>query len=233
MKNLLLASLFSFGLLGLNTACDPCTGCDPVTSEPTIQAAFFNGDSLQQVQDSVWIVDTLRVVVDSLLIVVDSIGKGGTLVSERQDLENYIDGLTNLRNSKTDSLVADCLDSLANVLNEQVSLLESGVTAVDLIELTNTSATDDSDSAAFHDLPLYLGGEVSNYELTIGNQSYSLDINYLLTDAINEDHRVIRSAFVESITASFDSLFCFCGADTVSCSTIECDAFSTSIDCYF
>ena len=235
MKNLFLALGLAFTLITITNSCDPCTSCGPVISEPTIEATFYNVDSLILIQDSIVIVDTLKIVTDSLLVVVDSIENGGSLAAEKLALENYIDGLTYHRTGKTDSAFANCLDSLGLELTSQESLLNSGRTAIDFLQLVNTGLDITKDSSVYHYLPLLLTSNESNFNLDIGDESFAIDVNYSLSDSLDVDRRVVRLAYVQSLAQSgFDSLFCICnGTDTVSCSTLKCDALSTSITAYF
>ncbi len=234
MKNLLLGGFLTLVFFGFYS-CDPCSDCGPSTTEPEVKVTFFNGDSLAQMQDSLVVVDTLIFAVDSLLIVVDSVQNGGELSDERTALENFIDGLTHLRSTKTDSMVADCLDSLGIVIDDQIDLLASGVTAVD--ELLHVSAgfvLENLDSADVHYLAMDLAGTESEYEAEIAGSRYQMSFLYEQVDELDEDRNLIRRALLQQITTDFDSVFCICTeTDTVDISNIDCLASETTLHAYF
>lgn len=235
MRKLVLGNLVCL-IVGVSvSSCDPCTDCQPVSIEPNIEATFYNIDSLVAVQDSLVIIDTLRVVTDSLLFLVDSASRGGEYETEIASIEGFIDGLTDWRSDITDSVFADTLVYLRSELNVQVTRINTGSNPVNYFELVNTGLSTDYDSAVIHQFPLFMREEASSLYFEIGEEAFTLDINYDLYDELTADKIVKRRAYILSMTQTgFDSLFCLCNQiDTVECSSVECEAAETSISCYF
>ena len=235
MKNLLIGAVLTLVLLSTIPACDPCNDCGPTTFEPEVSATFFNGDSLTTMRDSLVVVDTLIAVTDSLIIILDSIQNGGDLESEQQSLEMFIDGLTDARLGRTEAELASYLVNQKSEVEVQITLLETGNTKLDALDLITTGlGFTDLDSSDVFLLPMVLDSDGAVYTMEIDGEEYAMGFTYELVDEFDADKNLLRDALLSEVTISgFDSLFCICDLDTVQNNQVNCLASQTTIHAYF
>ncbi|MEQ9466485.1 MAG: hypothetical protein RLN88_03685 [Ekhidna sp.] len=215
MKQLL--SIFILFLLVVS--CDPCDDCETVSFEPTVSLIFINQDSIQHINDSLSVIafndsvinaniDSLDILRDSLEIVLDSIENGGSLNSQRMDLEQWI------MDRQADSLLYAeknlGTDTIVPILTQTRSTINSGLLRVDQIEILGTSYVnlfEDIDSATTWSIPLSYEGEFTQYEVTIAGVSEIIEFAYDNYQEVDQQRNVlIRARNIRVINEPYDSL---------------------------
>ncbi len=199
MKNLLSILVLFLWIV----SCDPCDDCDSVTFEPTVSFVFINQDSINNLDDSLAVfafndsalvanIDSLDVLRDSLQVVSDSIENGGSLNSQKMDLEQWIS------ERQTDSLLFtnknEDADSLTTVFNQIKSIINSGLMQVEQIEILGTSFVevyDDIDSATSWSIPLSFDKSFTQYEVTIADFTDIIELDYDVFQEVDEERNVL------------------------------------------
>ncbi|MFK7951341.1 MAG: hypothetical protein AB8B73_00740 [Ekhidna sp.] len=184
---------------------------------------FINADSLKQMNDSIDITetnsalfasllvdlaDTLRNLGDSLTIIQDSIANGGDLDNEQAYIENAISHFSNDQAAATENKTIQ--DSLTLVMNEVVTLLNTGRNPVSKIEFIETGDTLlYLDSAINYTLPLSFDQLFTTYGITIDNFTYEIEVDYTIEEEVDIERNVLlRAKDIQIILPmnSFDSL---------------------------
>lgn len=219
MQNQVKQLLSIFILFLLVVSCDPCDDCETVSFEPTVSLIFINQDSIQHINDSLSVIafndsvinaniDSLDILRDSLEIVLDSIENGGSLNSQRMDLEQWI------MDRQADSLLYAeknlGTDTIVPILTQTRSTINSGLLRVDQIEILGTSYVnlfEDIDSATTWSIPLSYEGEFTQYEVTIAGVSEIIEFAYDNYQEVDQQRNVlIRARNIRVINEPYDSL---------------------------
>ncbi len=206
-----------FALFSLIIACDPCDDCDSITFEPTVSFVFINQDSINIIDDSLAAivvidssftanVDSLSILRDSLQIVNDSIMNGGSLASERMDLEQWIS------ERQVDSIFFAELnedgDSITSVLNDVKVTINSGLVLVESLEMPAINSTlTYEDSATTWTIPLSFDGSFFEYEVTIDGDTETIELAYDIFQEVDDQRNVlVRAENIRVINEPYDSL---------------------------
>lgn len=217
--------------------CDPCADCgEPLVYDPTVKMVFINQDSINQLSDSVNInKDSLSALSSLRTAANDTISNLTDTISALQDLiddgnQEYSDELayfTQISDSIEDvrtllSNKTKVLDSLNKLLNAVVTTMNSGnVQLKNVVLQNNGTELFFEDSMNRFSLPLLLGtvGEYmeTTYDMTIGDESYSISIGYETFETI-DDARIarVRARNTDIVFSSFDSLKVNCPTDCIS-----------------
>ena len=184
--------------------------------------------------DSLEVVDTLIYATDSLLIVYDSIeAEASGYEDEKLALENFIDGLTNLRTVEENFLAY--LKAKKIDLNSLISTIESGDVLVQQLLVMNIGLDSVfTDSSTSYVTPLHYTSEETELAITLAGIQYDLVLSYELFDELDIDHRVLRRA--QNIVAkshTFDSVKIACDSVNFNCTTGLILDKETIITCYF
>lgn len=211
---------FSLALV-VFSACDPCDDCDTVSSEPTIELVFINGDSLA-ILDSMIAVntsssdllaseiatlnDTLAFLADSLTTITDSIANGGSLADAQASIEEAIQSFDQQRTTKSDEKVV--FDEMIADMNSIRNVINSGLVLVDQIEVVETgNLLVFTDSATSYRLPLSFDQSFRQYAVTIGSNVNTIEVDYNLFQELDDERNVLtRARDIIISNHSFDSL---------------------------
>lgn len=191
--------------------------------EPTIDLMFINADSLSKLNDSLSInelnsgllvslladiSDTLIFLNDSLDVVQDSIANGGDLASEETSILNAIEEFTLEQTTATAN--SELLDSLTTIMNDVVTVINTGKVPITVIEFIETGDTLlYLDSAINYTVPLSFDKSFVQYGITIDDFTYEIELDYTISEETDEERNVlIRAKNIQIIlpTNSFDSL---------------------------
>lgn len=223
--------------ISLLFACEPCTDCNSEANPPTILTSLYDLDRLMEVEDSITLFDQIEISTDSLLIYGDSIVNfAKPYESKKQEFEAQIDALTDLRMNLEDSAFADARDSVEALLKKNQGFLKNGRTAIDILSINQTDFSESYDSARNHNIPLILNAEQTTFSIVVDDEEFEVDVIYTLSDELDTDNRVVRSAFIESLTQSgMDSVLCYCEGieEKIPCTSFNCESENSSIACYF
>lgn len=198
-------------------ACDPCDDCDSISFEPTVTFVFINQDSVSKIDIRLSIIaeidsslnaniDSLTILRDSLQIVDDSIANGGSLSSEKINLEQWI--TERQADSSTFATQNVGSDSVANVLNTTKATINSGLLLVEEIEIqgANTTLTYE-DSATLWNVPLAFDGTFTQYLVTIAGATETIELSYENVQEVSQQRDVlIRAVNIQVTNTPYDSL---------------------------
>lgn len=198
-------------------SCDPCDDCGTVVFEPTATMIFINADSVAGIDSALVVfatidsslnanIDSLSTLRDSLQIVIDSIANGGSLINERNQLDQWI--LDRQADSTFFANENDGLDSVATVLNSTKTDINSGLLLISQLNMPETgSSLTYTDSASSWQFPLSFEKEFTLYELSINNELFTVELDYENFTEVNEERNVlIRAENIQVIGHTFDSL---------------------------
>lgn len=213
MKNIL--SIFI--LFILIVSCDPCDDCDSVSFEPTVTFIFINQDSISsidsklaeinQIDSSLTAnVDSLTVLRDSLTIVNDSIANGGSLTTEKLNLEQWISDRQ--ADSTIFAVQGEGNDSISDVLSTTKTTINSGLILVDQIDIPGSnSILTYEDSSTTWSIPLAFDGSFTEYEVTIAGVTETIELAYDNVQEVDEQRNVlIRAENIRVVNEPYDSL---------------------------
>ncbi len=236
MKNFLSIAI----LFVILVSCDPCDDCSTTSFEPTVSFVFINQDSISHIDDSLAVfafndsvltanIDSLDILRDSLHIVNDSITNGGSLISEKEDLEQWI------QSRQADSLEFATrnkdADSLATIFNATKTTINSGLIQVDQVEILGTSfieTYEDIDSAVTWRIPLSFNQSFNQYQVTISNLTEIIELSYDTKQEINEERNVlIRAENIQVIDKMYVEI------DSVKSNCENCTDGETVFTFYF
>lgn len=219
-----------FILFILIVSCDPCDDCDSVSFEPTVSFIFINQDSISsidlklaeihQIDSSLTAnVDSLTVLRDSLTIVNDSIANGGSLTTEKMNLEQWISDRQ--ADSTIFAVQGEGNDSISSVLSTTKTTINSGLILVDQIDILGAnSILTYEDSATSWSIPLAFDGSFTEYEVTIAGVTETIELAYDNVQEVDEQRNVlIRAENIRVVNEPYDSLInceenCIDGAAT-------------------
>lgn len=230
--------LIPFILMLVLTSCDPCPDCGvSARFEPTVEMIFINQDSVNSINDSLSVfafndsslnanIDSLLLLNDSLQIIVDSIERGGMLLNEKMNIEEWIA----LR--RLDSLFYATLnkeaDSLSALFNQTKASIASGLMKIDELTIIETGeSVSYSDSSASWNFPLLFDENSVLYEFIIDKETYSIALGYETYTEMDQQRNVLVRATHISVIESSENFI------TLDSCNVTCEDSNATFTFYF
>ncbi|MEQ9425616.1 MAG: hypothetical protein RJQ09_14420 [Cyclobacteriaceae bacterium] len=224
--------------LSLFPGCESCDDCGPLQSEPTLLFKFFNRDSLETIEavisskeavrdsivNGIESTDSLKEVIDKfkndLILTSDPIFEDTIIVLQMKS-DSLLDVFKQLSDAKTS------IESTINDLEDQLTLVNSGLTKVDSIisVADGNGIVLSSDSLDSFNIPLAVNSDNSSYRFIIGGKSFELTLNYIRSFVEDEKSRIV--VLISNITL-VDHNF-----KEVEISCTDCSNKNTSVTAYF
>ncbi len=192
----------------LNFGCDSCDECgEPLVQNLGVAIEFNHLTRIQEIQDSLVIVDSVEVLNDSLMHIQIGLDTGNTtLEDEKLAVEALIDGLTTLRNEVND--LDSTLSAITTDLNAVITTINTNSLIVDQLVLLNTGESRIySDSMVTYILPLSFTDGQSDYRIRIDGTDYFMSLTYVLEEEVNADRQFrLAATQVDTLNVSFLAL---------------------------